>query len=131
MSVWDGGVGRDGTRVGREKPKVERMMAMMGGVREGSRIVMKASFSSMIFVDGNEPNVMMLEMECSGMEAVVRAEVSFVRMSGLVDWREVLNWTKSGAGVSLVTDEERLDASRLRLRWGCEVGGGVEECMCR
>lgn len=123
-------MGREGTGVGREKPKVERMTAMMREVRDGSRIVMNASFSSMVFVDGSELKVMVVEMEFGGMEAFARADVSVVKRSGLVDWREVLNWIKLGVGVSVVTDEERLDVSRVRLRWGCEVGGGVVECMC-
>jgi len=131
MSEWEGGVGMEVTGVGREKLKVDRTTAMMRGVREVSRTVMNASFSSMIFVDGNELKVMVVEMEFGGMEAVARAEVSVEKMSGLVDWREVLNWIKSGVGASVVTDEERLDVSRLRLRWGCEVGGGVVEFMLR
>ena len=62
--------------VGREKRKVERMMAMMREVREGSRTVMKARFSSVIFVEGNGQNVMVVEIESCGMEAVVRAEMT-------------------------------------------------------
>jgi len=86
-------VGREGTGVGREKLKVDRMTAMMRGVREGSRTVMKVSFSSVIFVDGKELKVMMVEMEVGGMVAVAKAKVSFVKMSGSVEWRGVLNWT--------------------------------------
>ena len=78
--------------VGREKRKVERMMAMMREVREGSRTVMKASFSSVIFVEGNGQNVMVVEIESCGMEAVVRAEISVEMMSERVDWSGVLNW---------------------------------------
>ena len=78
--------------VGREKRKVERMMAMMREVREGSRTVMNASFSSVIFVEGNGQNVMVLEIESCGMEAMVRAEMSVEMMSKRVDWSGVLNW---------------------------------------
>lgn len=78
--------------VGREKRKVERMMAMMREVREGSRTVMKASFSSVTFVEGNGQNVMVVEIESCGMEAVVRAEISVEMMSERVDWSGVLNW---------------------------------------
>lgn len=78
--------------VGREKRKVERMMAMMREVREGSRTVMNASFSSVIFVEGNGQNVMVVEIESCGMEAVVRAEISVEMMSERVDWSGVLNW---------------------------------------
>jgi len=78
--------------VGREKRKVERMMAMMREVREGSRTVMKASFSSVIFVEGNGQNVMVVEIESCGMEAMVRAEMSVEMMSERVDWSGVLNW---------------------------------------
>ena len=81
------------TGVGREKLKVDRTTAMMRGVREVSRTVMNASFSSMIFVDGNELKVMVVEMEFGGMEAVARAEVSVEKMFVLVDRRGVLNWT--------------------------------------
>ena len=78
--------------VGREKRKVERMMAMMREVREGSRTVMKASFSSVTFVEGNGQNVMVVEIEPCGMEAMVRAEMSVEMMSERVDWSGVLNW---------------------------------------
>lgn len=78
--------------VGREKRKVERMMAMMREVREGSRTVMKASFSSVIFVEGNGQNVMVVEIESCGMEAMVRVEMSVEMMSKRVDWSGVLNW---------------------------------------
>ena len=78
--------------VGREKRKVERMMAMMREVREGSRTVMKASFSSVTFVEGNGQNVMVVEIESCGMEAMVRAEMSVEMMSKRVDWSGVLNW---------------------------------------
>jgi len=78
--------------LGREKRKVERMMAMMREVREGSRTVMKASFSSVIFVEGNGQNVMVVEIESCGMEAMVRAEMSVEMMSKRVDWSGVLNW---------------------------------------
>ena len=78
--------------VGREKRKVERMMAMMREVREGSRTVMNASFSSVIFVEGNGQNVMVVEIESCGMEAMVRAEMSVEMMSERVDWSGVLNW---------------------------------------
>ena len=78
--------------VGREKRKVERMMATMREVREGSRTVMKASFSSVIFVEGNGQNVMVVEIESCGMEAMVRAEMSVEMMSKRVDWSGVLNW---------------------------------------
>ncbi len=101
------------------------------GVREGSRIVMKARFLLMIFVEGNDRKVMVLEIECGGMDAVVRAKASVVKMSELVDSRGVLKWKKLGERVSELDDSERLDASWLRLRWGCEVGGGVVECMLR
>ena len=91
--------------VGREKRKVERMMAMMREVREGSRTVMNASFSSVIFVEGNGQNVMVVEIESCGMEAVVRAEISVEMMSERVDWSGVLNWMHFAAAFLWVFGE--------------------------
>ena len=56
-------------------------------------MVMKASFSSMILVEGNAQKWMVVEMESGGMDALVRAEASVEKMFILVDWRGVLNWT--------------------------------------
>jgi hypothetical protein len=93
MSECDGGVGMDPMGVGRERLNVERMMETMVGVRVGSVMVMKASFSSMTLVEGNAQKWMVGEMESYGMEAWVSAEVSVVKIFTLVDWRGVLNWT--------------------------------------
>ena len=79
--------------VGRERLNADRMIEMMVGVRVGSRMVMKASFSSMILVEGNAQKWMVVEMELGGMEALVSAEVSVEKMFVLVDRRGVLNWT--------------------------------------
>ncbi len=81
--------------VGRERSNVDRMIVIetMVGVRVGSRMVMKASFSSMILVEGNAQKWMVVEMESGEMDALVRAEASVEKMFILVDWRGVLNWT--------------------------------------
>jgi hypothetical protein len=79
--------------IGRESSNVDWMIETMGGVREGSRVVTKASFLSMILVEGNAQKLMVVEMESGGMEALVRAEVSVVKMFNWLDWRGVLNWT--------------------------------------
>jgi hypothetical protein len=52
--------------VGRELSNVDRMIETMRGVREGSRMVMKASFLSMILVEGNAQKWMVVEMEPGG-----------------------------------------------------------------
>jgi len=78
--------------VGRERSNVDRMIETMVGVRVGSRMVMKASFSSMILVEGNAQKWMVLEMESGGMEALARAEASVEKMLVFVDWRGGLNW---------------------------------------
>ena len=49
-SECEGGVGRVLMGVGRERSNLDRMIEMMVGVRVGSAMVMKASFSSMILV---------------------------------------------------------------------------------
>ena len=92
MSECEGGVGRESMGVGRERSNVDRMIETMVGVRVGSRMVMKASFSSMILVEGNAQKWMVLEMESGGMEALARAEASVEKMLIFVDWRGVLNW---------------------------------------
>ncbi len=56
-------------------------------------MVTKASFSSMILVEGNAQKWMVVEMELGGMEALVSAEVSVDKMFVLVDRMGVLNWT--------------------------------------
>ena len=56
-------------------------------------MVTKASFSSMILVEGNAQKWMVVEMELGGMEALVSAEVSVEKMFVSVDRRGVLNWT--------------------------------------
>ena len=76
--------------VGRERLNVDRMVETMVGVRVGLRMVMKASFLSMILVEGNSQKWMVVEMESGGMEALVRAEASFEKMFILVDWKGVL-----------------------------------------
>ena len=91
-SECEGGVGRVLTGVGRERSNVDRMIEMMVGVRVGSRMVMKASFSSMILVEGNAQKWMVVEMESGGMDALVRAEASVEKVFILVDWKGVLNW---------------------------------------
>ncbi len=92
-SECEGGVGRESMGAGRERSNVDRMIETMVGVRVGSRMVMKASFSSMILVEGNAQKWMVVEMDSGGMEALVRAEASVEKMFILVDWRGVLNWT--------------------------------------
>ena len=87
-SECEGGVGRESMGVGRERSNVDRLI---DGVRVGSRMVMKASFSSMILVEGNTQKWMVVEMESGGMEALVRAEANVEKMFILVDWRGVLN----------------------------------------
>ena len=91
-SECEGGVGRVSMGVGRERLNADRMIEMMVGVRVGSRMVMKASFSSMILVEGNAQKWMVVEMESGGMDALVRAEASVEKMFILVDWKGVLNW---------------------------------------
>ncbi len=70
----------------------DRMIETLVGVRVGSRMVMKASFLSMILVEGNAQKWMVLEMESGGMEALLRADAIVEKMLILVDWRGVLNW---------------------------------------
>ena len=79
MSECDGGVGMDPMGVGRERLNVERMMETMVGVRVGSVMVMKASFSSMTLVEGNAQKWMVGEMEF-----VMRVEGGFVRRCGKI-----------------------------------------------
>ena len=91
-SECEGGVGRESMGVGRERSNVDRMIETMVGERVGSRMLMKASFLSMILVEGNAQNWMVVEMELGGMDALVRAKASVEKMFILVDWRGVLNW---------------------------------------
>ncbi len=91
MLECEGGVGRESMEVRRKRSNVDRMIETMVGVRVGSRMVMKASFSSMILVEGNAQKWMVVEMESGGMEALARAEASVEKMLILVDWRGVLN----------------------------------------
>ena len=89
-SECEGGVGRVSMGIGRERSNVDWMIEMMAGVRVGSRKVTKASFSSMILVEGNAQKWMVVEMESGGMDALVRAGASVEKMFILVDWRGVL-----------------------------------------
>jgi len=79
-SECEGGVGRVLMGVGRERSNADRMIEMMVGVRVGSTMVMKASFSSMILVEGNAQKWMVVEMESGGMDELVRAEASVEKM---------------------------------------------------
>jgi hypothetical protein len=94
-------------------------------------MVTKASFLLMILVEGNAQKVMVVEMESGGMEALVRAEVSVVKMFNWVDWRGFVELDVAVGGVSEVDDVERLEASRVHLRKGWELGGCARECMLR
>jgi hypothetical protein len=49
---------------------------MMQEAREGSRMVMKDNFSSKTLMDGKAQNVIVDVIDPSGMEALVRVEVS-------------------------------------------------------
>jgi len=62
-SECEDGVGRVSMGVGRERSNVDWMIEMMVGVRVGSRMVTKASFWSMILVEGNAQKWMVVEME--------------------------------------------------------------------
>ena len=77
----------------RERLNVDWMIETMRGVREGSRMVIKASFLAMILVKGNAQKWMVVEMESGGMEALVRAKANVEKMFIWLDWRGVLNWT--------------------------------------
>ncbi len=78
--------------VGRERLNVDQMIETVVGVMVVSRMVMKASFLSMILVEGNAQTWMVVEMESGGIEALARAKASVEKMFILVDWRGVLNW---------------------------------------
>jgi len=71
--------------VGREMSNAWRMIVTMRGARDGSRMVMKDSFSSVILIEGNAQEKRVEEMESCGMEALSRAVASSVRISIGVD----------------------------------------------
>ena len=67
--------------VGRDKSNVMRMIVTMHVVRDGWRMVMKDTFSSVTLVEGNAHEERVGEMESCGMEALLRAVVSLLSMS--------------------------------------------------
>ena len=71
--------------VGRERSNAWRMIVTMRGARDGSRMVMKDVFSSVILIEGNAQEKRVEEMESCGMEALSRAVASLVRISVGVD----------------------------------------------
>ena len=62
--------------VGRDRSNVMRMIVTMHVVRDGWRMVMKDTFSSVTLVDGNSHEERVGEMKSCGMEALLRAVVS-------------------------------------------------------
>jgi len=68
--------------VGRERLNARRMIVPMCRARDGSRMVMKDTFLSVIMIEGNAQEERVEEMEEScGMEALLRAVASSVRIS--------------------------------------------------
>ena len=85
------GEGRDGGREGEAKGGSDDIddAWCKGGVKDRD----EGKFFVGDLRGRKELKVMMVEMEVGGMVAVAKAEVSFVKMSGAVEWRGVLNWT--------------------------------------
>jgi hypothetical protein len=76
--------------VGRESLNANRMTETMRWAREGSRMVMKDTFSSVILIEGKAQEERVDEMRSCVMEALVR--VSSTKISIGVDFSGVLNW---------------------------------------
>ena len=62
--------------VGRDRLNVMRMIVTMRVASDGSRMVMKDTFSSVTLVEGNAHEERIVEMESRGMEALLRAAAS-------------------------------------------------------
>ena len=71
--------------VGRERLNARQMIGTMCGARDGLRMVMKDSFSSVILIEENAQEKRVEEMESCGMEALSRVVASSVRSSVGVD----------------------------------------------
>ena len=67
--------------VGRERLNARRMIVTMCRARDGSRMVMKDTFLSVIMIEGNAQEKRVEEMESCGMEALLRAVVSSLSIS--------------------------------------------------
>ena len=67
--------------VGRDRSNVMRMIVMMRVARDGSRMVMKDTFSSVTLVEGNAHEERVGEMESCGMEVLLMAVVNSLSIS--------------------------------------------------
>ena len=67
--------------VGRDESNAMRMIMTMRVARDGSSMVMKDIFSSVILVEGNAHEERVGEMESCGMEALLRAVASLLSIS--------------------------------------------------
>ena len=67
--------------VGRDRSNVMRMIVTMRVARDGSRMVMKDTFSSVTLVEENAHEERVGEMESCGMERLVRAVVNSLSIS--------------------------------------------------
>jgi len=77
--------------VGRDRSNVMRMIVTMRLARDGSRMVMKDTFSSVTLVEENAHEERAGEMESCGMEGLVRAVVNSLNISVGFDCSGVLN----------------------------------------
>ncbi len=99
---------------------------MMRIERGGSWIVRKAIFLSWILIDGNAQNLMVGEIESGGVDAEVRASVSWRRIPAGVELSGVLNWMYVGWDDSEETvDWEECWRARLWADVGVVVGLSV------
>ncbi len=100
---------------------------MMRIERDGSWIVREAIFSSWILIDGNAQNLMVGEIECGGMDAEMRASVSWRRIPAGVELSGVLN----GMYVGWDDSEETVDWEECwRARLWADVGVVVGFICC-